>query len=101
MDHASQTGETDEYQDRTDYSQFSMNHMSGSLKPPKRRMSAYACYSRKVYEHPSLITSFPSVKARMEGNPRQSDIFRVIAGQWKEMTPEEKQPYVEEVDSRS
>lgn len=33
----------------------------------------------------------------MGEQPRQSDVFRVIASQWREMTPEQKAPYVEEV----
>lgn len=45
----------------------------------------------------SVNSSFPEVKSRMEGQPRQSDVFREIAKQWKEMTDEEKRPYVEEV----
>ena len=32
----------------------------------------------------------------MPGQPKQSDIFRVIASRWAKMTPEEKQPYIEE-----
>lgn len=28
---------------------------------------------------------------------KQSDIFRVIANQWKQMTPEQKKPFVDEV----
>lgn len=33
----------------------------------------------------------------MGGQPRQSDVFREIAKQWKEMSEEEKRPFIEEV----
>ena len=41
--------EADEYTSDVDYTQIqhTVSH-PGSLKPPKRKMSAYACYSRKV-----------------------------------------------------
>ena len=32
----------------------------------------------------------------MGDQPRQSDVFRVIAARWKDMSPEEKAPFVEE-----
>lgn len=35
----------------------------------------------------------------MGDQPRQCDIFRKIANQWKEMSPEEKKPFQEEVYS--
>lgn len=42
--------ETEEYQEKPDFTQFqSSTQYQGSLKPPKRTMSAYAFYSRKVY----------------------------------------------------
>lgn len=59
IDHAPQTGETEEYQDRSDFTPVVINHISGSLKPPKRRMSAYACYSRKVYDLHHLDNQLP------------------------------------------
>ena len=34
----------------------------------------------------------------MPGQPKQSDVFRVIASRWAKMTPEEKQPYIEEAN---
>lgn len=49
MDHVPGMGETDDYQEKGDYSQYPTSvHFQGSLKPPKRTMSAYACFSRKV-----------------------------------------------------
>ena len=41
---------------------------------------------------------FNETRAMMPGQPKQSDIFRVIASRWAKMTPEEKQPFVEEAD---
>ena len=38
-----------------------------------------------------------TVKNQMGGQPRQSDVFREIAKQWKEMSEEEKRPFIEEV----
>lgn len=50
MDHVSGIPENEEYQEKTEYPSFSPpTHFQGSLKPPKRTMSAYACFSRKVY----------------------------------------------------
>ena len=57
------------------------------LKRPKRTMSAYSCYSHSV---------FKKVREQMGEQSKQSDIFRVIANQWKQMTPEQKKPFVDE-----
>ena len=50
---------------------------------------------RVDYFH-SLDHRYKSVRDEMGDQPRQSDVFRVIAAQWKVMSPEEKAPYVEE-----
>ncbi|OAO11812.1 Zn-finger protein [Blastocystis sp. ATCC 50177/Nand II] len=59
------------------------------LRQPKRTMSAYACYSRSV---------FKQVREEVGDQPRQCDIFRVIAERWKKMSPEEKAPFEEEAE---
>lgn len=35
----------------------------------------------------------------MTDQARQCDIFKKIASQWKNMTPEEKKPYEDQVDN--
>lgn len=46
MDRVEQVGDVQDYQGNH---QFSSNPPTISLKPPKRTMSAYVCFSRKVY----------------------------------------------------
>ncbi|KAK8832468.1 hypothetical protein WA577_002942 [Blastocystis sp. JDR] len=81
--------ENQEYINPQEYGSMPLNTQNFSLKPPKRLMSAYACFSRKV---------FNDVKATMPPQSKQSDIFREIAKKWKGMSPEEKQPYVNEAN---
>ena len=68
------------------------------LRQPKRTMSAYACFSRSMCIQCSVIMHrFKQVREELGDQPRQCDIFKVIAGRWKEMSPEEKAPFEEEV----
>ena len=68
------------------------------LRQPKRTMSAYACFSRSMWVQQSgVIRRFKQVREELGDQPRQCDIFKVIAGRWKEMSPEEKAPFEEEV----
>lgn len=68
------------------------------LRQPKRTMSAYACFSRSMWVQQSgMICRFKQVREELGDQPRQCDIFKVIAGRWKEMSPEEKAPFEEEV----
>ena len=65
-------------------------------------MSAYSFYSRSVYSILFIfffIISFKEVRESMSDQARQCDIFKKIASQWKEMSPEEKKPYEEKVKS--
>ena len=90
--------ENQEYINPQEYGSVPLNTQNFSLKPPKRLMSAYACFSRKVSPFLSPLTRrFNDVKATMPPQSKQSDIFREIAKKWKGMSPEEKQPYVNEV----
>lgn len=63
-------------------------------------MSAYSFYSRSVYSFLFFFfISFKEVRESMSDQARQCDIFKKIASQWKEMSPEEKKPYEEKVKS--
>ena len=52
--------------------------------------------SFRVAIGPLIESRYKSVRDEMGDQPRQSDVFRVIAARWKEMSPEEKAPFVEE-----
>ena len=55
------------------------------LRQPKRTMSAYACFSRSMWVQQSgVICRFKQVREELGDQPRQCDIFKVIAGRWKE-----------------
>ena len=44
-----------------------------------------------------MARRFKQVREEVGDQPRQCDIFRVIAERWKKMSPEEKAPFEEEV----
>ena len=44
-----------------------------------------------------FIISFKDVRDSMGDQARQCDIFKKIASQWKEMSPEEKKPFEDQV----
>ena len=90
--------ENQEYINPQEYGSMPLNTQNFSLKPPKRLMSAYACFSRSMWVQQSgVICRFKQVREELGDQPRQCDIFKVIAGRWKEMSPEEKAPFEEEV----
>ena len=61
-------------------------------------MSAYSFYSRSVYSFLFFFfISFKEVRESMSDQARQCDIFKKIASQWKEMSPEEKKPFEDQV----
>ncbi|KAK8810511.1 hypothetical protein WA158_007086 [Blastocystis sp. Blastoise] len=56
------------------------------LRPPKRAISAYGCFSRKIYK---------TTREELVG-AKQSDIFSHIAEMWRDMSDEMKEPYFKE-----
>lgn len=55
------------------------------LRPPKRAMSAYVCYSHDVYNQ---------VREELGTSASQPDIFSTIANRWRNMTDAQKSQYI-------
>ena len=96
----------DQISENMDYQQVGADYASVpakqniNLKPPKRTLSAYACYSRKVYVPPGFphFLRFNSVRERLGAHRKQCEIFREIADMWRKLPESEKVPFIEEVD---
>ena len=84
--------------------------LSSSLSSPRHRIASPLEASQTDHERvlllqpfrvslhsPLLPHSFKKVREQLGEQTKQCDIFRTIADQWKLMTPEQKQPYVDEV----
>lgn len=96
----------DQISENMDYQQVGADYASVpakqniNLKPPKRTLSAYACYSRKVYVPPGFphFLRFNSVRERLGAHRKQCEIFREIADMWRKLPESEKVPFIEEVE---
>lgn len=56
-----------------------------SLRPPKRASSAYACFSRHIY---------PDMRQELGAGATQPEIFSSIAKRWRDLSDDEKKPYI-------